>query len=283
MSSRPTSSAPRRSRSAASSAVSQPGSMWMRRPQALQAVEAVLGQPGLAACLRSAPFPAAPCSASRRAPRSACVPPSALTGPAARAALLVERRHLLLQLVQARIGRVLRRFRRPAQLRAAGRPGAPRRARPAPCCSAGQALAPRLELARLLLDVALLGGQHLDLLLHLRRPRCAARWLRACACAQRLFEVGQVAAPALRACAASSSACSSAAGDLRRRAFSISALRLVLARSPTARSAPSARPGAARRAGGLRPRSGCAPRAGRLRRWPRRARPAPACSWSPAA
>jgi hypothetical protein len=61
----------------------------------------------------------------------------------------------------------------------------------------------RRELARLVVDVAAVGGQHLDLLLHLRHGVALLRWLRDCAL--------RTASSSLRQLPACSSACASPA------------------------------------------------------------------------
>ena len=169
MSRRPTSSAFRRSRSAASSAVSQPGSMWMLRPQALQAVEAVLGQPGLELALGLHLLLQRLQRVEARRQVGLLARSRALTWPAAARRSLVERGHLLLQLVQARLGGCGCASLGAGALALAGRRGVASSGAARPCCSAGQALAPRLQLAR-------------------SAPRCcgcsaASTWICCCTCA----------------------------------------------------------------------------------------------------
>ena len=78
MSSRDTSSAPMRSRSAPSSAFSQPCSMWMRLHRPLQTVQPVLGQPGLQLAVGLDLF-LQRLQRFQRADRSACLADSVLT------------------------------------------------------------------------------------------------------------------------------------------------------------------------------------------------------------
>ena len=227
VSSRPTSSALRRSRSAASSAVSQPGSMWMRRPQALQR------RRGRAWPARACSLPSVctfSCSAAApraRADSSACLRASALTRLLLRAALARRARAPARCSSCSRASASRCASLGGGELRAAARPAARRRARRARLRSAAQPLAPRVELARLLVDVAAVGGQHLDLLLHLRRRRRAAR---CCAPAPRAAPLrARAAARACSsACAASSSACSSAAAICAASVLDLG-LRVVLA------------------------------------------------------
>jgi hypothetical protein len=104
MSSRLTSSAPMRSRSAASSAFSQPCSMWMRLHRPLQAVQAVLGQPGLQLAVGLDLFLQRLQRFHARRQVGLLARPAVLTSCCLRAAVFVELRHLLLQLVQAGVG-----------------------------------------------------------------------------------------------------------------------------------------------------------------------------------
>ena len=138
------------------------------RPQALQAAQAMLVQPGLELAL----------GLHLVLQRTQRFQPGAEFGQPARfavhpvlrgAALFVQAGHLLGQFVQPRLGQ-LQRF---LGLGLLGGKGfdARRVGRLQALPFAGQALAPALELARLFLHAAVLGRQHLDLLLHLRHQR----------------------------------------------------------------------------------------------------------------
>ena len=106
----------------------------------------------------------------------------------ARAAVFVELGHGLLQLEQHGLGHfsaVLRAGKLRLQVRQAGLVGGGQ------CVAVGaQALVARLLLAALFVDAALLGGQHLDLLLHLHHGG-ALRGGARLRLAQRIFQVGQ--------------------------------------------------------------------------------------------
>ena len=211
-------------------------------PQALQAVQPVLGQPGLELAARSAPCPAAraappaarpgrPGARLRRLPPAACArrcsssagtcSPSSCSRASASAWPSFGGGAVALQLLQ------------PLQV---GRGQA--------LALAAQPLAALLQLARLLVDVAALGGQHLDLLLHLGHRAALlvaalpARRARASSSAGQLLRLllglrGLQLRPAPRPRRSASAMRSS------------SASRLGLALRPIGRSAPSARPGAA--------------------------------------
>jgi hypothetical protein len=266
MSSRPTDSAFRRSRSALpapspSRSRCAPGSTGPAgRP-------ARAGQPGLELAL-GLHLLLQRAQASRRAPMSASLPlsrltlscacgaarPAAGTCSAARAGvrrLVPARRPRRLLLCAARQPGQCRRL----QALALGRPGA---------------RAGRARLARLLVDVAAVGGQHLDLLLHLRhgvallvgtRPARRAPRLPPAAAARPAPRPGRPAPRPVRRPLRSARRC------------------LQLGRGVGLGAGPLAfcaagRPGAAAPAGGLRPRSGCALRAGSPPARPRPARPA---------
>ena len=106
-----------------------------------------------------------------------------------RAAVFVERGHLLAQLVQARIGQALRLFGHAELALQFGQPVHVRRGEL--LLLARQPLAPRVELTALVVDVAAVGGKHLDLLLHAgdHRALLVGAALRG---AQRIFEFGQL-------------------------------------------------------------------------------------------
>jgi len=156
-------------------------------PQALQAVQAVLLQPGLEFAVglhfflqRTQGFQ----------PRRQIGLPGrfGVDGLLRGTARVVELRHAVLQFLQARVGDfvvLLRAGELRLQVQQALLVG---RGQGVPV--GAQLLAPRAELARLLLDAALLGCQHLDLLLHLghRRALLAGPGLRL---AQRVFQFGQ--------------------------------------------------------------------------------------------
>lgn len=137
-------------------------------PQALQAVEPVLGEPGRELAV----------GLDLLLQRAQCLEPRRQLGMArtlavhrllARATVVVEPRHRFLQVLQPRVGlagrflRGLELLLHRHQLRLVGR---------GQCVLVGaQPFAALVELARLLLDVALVGRQHLDLLLHLHDGR----------------------------------------------------------------------------------------------------------------
>ena len=124
----------------------------------------------------------------------------------ARATVFVERRDLLAERRDARVrgglacARGLEALAQIGQARVVGRGELLR--------FGVEALAPRLELAALLLDVAAFGGQHLDLLLHLpTAPRCSPT--SACAARNASSSSGS-AAPDVSTCRTVSAACVSA-------------------------------------------------------------------------
>ena len=270
MSRRETSSEFMRSRSAASRAFSQPCSMWMRLHRPCSP-----SRPCLASQGRSLPsvltFSCSALSASIRADRSACLCAFAVDGLLPAAAVFVQLRHLLLQLVQARV-RGFGGFLRRRPIAPAGWSGALRRAPRARCgrlpgargagsagataprCCAGRRPAPG--------SAAAPGPR-----------RRAARWTWPAPGAAPLPDRA-AAAPVLRPGRPAASAFSSASTPCAAR-FSISAARHRPCARPIGRSVPSAGPAAARRAGGLRPRSGSRLRAGPPRRWLRTACPGP--------
>jgi hypothetical protein len=169
---RPTARSGARARTA-SSAVSQPGSMctWVHSPA---------GRPGRACASQGLSLPSVctfSCSArsaSRRAPdvRQLAASRLACSCAARRCSSSAGTCSLQLAAGDASALRVFVGHRPPAAcscarratVRAPAGPGARR-----------QALAAGAQLARLLVDVAAVGGQHLDLLLHLGHA-CAARW-----------------------------------------------------------------------------------------------------------
>ena len=212
MSSRPTDSAFRRSRSADSKAVFPAGLDVDLGPQPGQAFQAVRASQGLS-------LPSV-CTFSCKARRAS--EPRADVGLAGRfavdgvllgAALLVELRHLLGQLLQPGVG---------LGLGLGGGSALSSRScfQPRPCPgparpwrSAGQALAAGAQRTGLLVDVAALGGQHLDLLLHLGH-RIALGIGAAWAARTASSSVGRVQRLFLGLRRPARSACSSAAGDL---------------------------------------------------------------------
>ena len=178
MSSRPTDSALRRSRSADSSAVSQPLLDVHLGPQAGQAVEAVPGQPrnqlalGLHLFLQRAQRLQAGGEVGlarwSRLSTSCCV--RRCSSSSGTASLTSARRASISSLASSACGAAnLQVF----QLLQVGRGEL--------LAFGGQALAPAAQRARLLLDAAALGGQHLDLLLHLRDLAALAAGMRVCA------------------------------------------------------------------------------------------------------
>ena len=192
MSSRPTSSAPDALAQRGFERRLPAGLDVDARPQALQAVEAVLGEPGLELAFGLHLFLQ---RAQRIEARAQVGLPGAfgVDGVLLRAARIVERRHLFVELAQARVGAV----RSPRFFGGVELP-----------LQVGQALgvgrgelafarrpggrAPRVELAALVLDAAALGGEHLDLLLH-RGDLAALLVAEVLRGPHRVFEARQVA------------------------------------------------------------------------------------------
>ena len=237
-------------------------------PQALQRIEAMLGQPRLQLAFDLHLLLQ---RALRREARAELGLPAGLgidaflAGPPR----AIERSDLVAERRDARVGRSLGLS---GRLEALAQVGEVREIGLGELLRLGvEALAPRLELATLLLRAAAFGGQHLDLLLHAadraalrRRPRPARRAtpLRDRAARQRRSRPAARCRPHARrrprsGLRSSRARCGPGPGD-----------------RSIARSARSARRGAAARAGDRRRRSGCAPRGGSPRARPPPTRPA---------